>query len=870
MYFIRREVALKRRIARRLRSSRASVYLEYAIVLPLAVLMISTLIEFASLWDAKIMANHTAWTCARIATVEAGARTEYVESPQANRLRTAGMQKAVTLLMATCSMGSMHGSAQTYAKNWFETDIILPLKDLRSQLVRQFTAKLTDFIADSIRSAIGFDLMSKAVSKVITEFSKWIVDTFFKDLINTLAGKLTDLFKPMLENLSEFLQGDRKLRQLGYAASRMKDYPDIVTVSESYVADLIFGSKRTALSSANSRLDFPRCIDSSATSDGWFVTSDSSWPPNNQKQRMITVKIAWPFERAWLFPVLSQAKLPEKEAKSLEGVPTAVGQALFYPQPIIRNDNLRSSGATAYDPGGSDKMQDIAEMIRRKLNGIIQLAALSLRYQLGTEQVGPYKSGGDYSSTTYKGVGLGVAGDFEKSKLFKEDGLVFWMNRAPDHPDDQRTWPRKSSPPDYKRCWKELVETDDERVAFFRDGIFIHHPTPELHKLCFQVYHAKEWFFWGDGENRHLRLKHVNPKHYQLAFDGRFLKKEKKNGGKKSIPDIEEIIGVRKPYKEAFLCSSDWVDWPISPKEYEKAVEGVSAVVSYWEYANFCKRNKQDFGSNVRAMIGTWRSDRLSSCDVAERSVASDFTGERFVRIENEIHALLKDCLTELEKASGSGDKSDDEPEDIEGFFSLDGMDEEIMKDPKKAEEFVDKKVKEVTDKVCAALREVDRCEQALRDIDKTMLDDLDALADRRRKDLLRFAVATGQAIWDAGLKRDVALVRNALLANHPWVGDGPEAVTRELLAIRDRYNEALVNLYNAELALANALGCKSAKKRPPLVPNAPDLPLKPVDPAPNRPRPSSGESGTDNDWGGDSWTLDKDGWKQDNGKDDI
>ena len=94
---ISRERTLWNRIRRRFTSSRASVYLEYAIVMPLAILLISTLIEFAAFWDAKVMANHTAWTCARIASVEAGQKA-YDSGFEVNRLRTDGMKTATALL----------------------------------------------------------------------------------------------------------------------------------------------------------------------------------------------------------------------------------------------------------------------------------------------------------------------------------------------------------------------------------------------------------------------------------------------------------------------------------------------------------------------------------------------------------------------------------------------------------------------------------------------------------------------------------------------------------------------------------------------------------------------------------------------------
>ena len=55
--------------ARRLASPRGAVFSEFALVMPIVMLVCSALIEIVGYWDAQVMANHAAWTVGRIAMV---------------------------------------------------------------------------------------------------------------------------------------------------------------------------------------------------------------------------------------------------------------------------------------------------------------------------------------------------------------------------------------------------------------------------------------------------------------------------------------------------------------------------------------------------------------------------------------------------------------------------------------------------------------------------------------------------------------------------------------------------------------------------------------------------------------------------------
>ena len=57
------------RAKRRIASPRASVFTEFAIVMPVVAMICSAMIEIVGFWDAQVMANHVAWQVGRIVMV---------------------------------------------------------------------------------------------------------------------------------------------------------------------------------------------------------------------------------------------------------------------------------------------------------------------------------------------------------------------------------------------------------------------------------------------------------------------------------------------------------------------------------------------------------------------------------------------------------------------------------------------------------------------------------------------------------------------------------------------------------------------------------------------------------------------------------
>ncbi len=841
-----RERAFWGRVVRRLRSPRASVYLEYAVVLPLVVLAISALVEFAAFWDAKVMANHAAWTCARIASVEAGEQG-VPDSFEANRLKTKGMATATALLMSTCAMGSMHGSAKGFAKAWYETLVTKPLAGLKTSIADRLKTsplKASDgdgTVLDKISRMAQGDVLKSLMASAGALIVSGILDPIFDGI-----GKAVDgFFAPLLAKVEDALGGSRALRQVAYATGRMNEFSDIVTVTER--KDMAF-----AHGVSDRRLDFPRCLDNSATCDDWFVTSDSPWPPNGQEQRMIDVKIRWPFERAWLFPVLSSAK----GAKSLDGVPTAVGRALFYPQPTLCNDDLKSEGAEAFAPGNTNDVSAVTK-VKNRYVGFMKVAALYYHYQLGDEEVGPYDSESK-GSGSYKGVGLGISGSAQKGKIYKNDGLVFWMDRAPESTRSHKAWKSKTAPDDYSQSFKNITGTGDETCTFWHGVAFHAIKASALESFEYHAYRSKEWFCWGNGRTNRLRLKHTP------QLNSRFLSAVPLTG---LATGETRNVASSKELRQAFLVQLP-LGREVTRKEYEVGA-GLKA-----PYEAYVKLRDQDarFASSVSSLVAAWYrdEDERAACETLDRA------SERilFTDIPN-LHAstreLMQTCSQELDKAV-NGDASDGVGGEDDSFIDVGGGDEEIMKDPQKAAEIMETKLKDLKTKLFAAIAKVDACERDLRDFANGSAADgfeasLKTLIAKRSQDVVGFAQAIGEAIAESGGADSPDDVWNALHERHFLWGEagGPVETSQAFNDLAKRALGLFQAYHDAEVELAKLFNLKAAtatKRRT----TDPNTSLTAPDDDPKLPPASSDASGSDSDGAGDSWKHGSDaaGWTSD------
>ena len=843
-----RERSLWRRAVRRLKSSRASAYLEYAVVLPLVVLSISALIEFAAFWDAKIMANHAAWTCARIASVEAGEQGWPEDGKfEDDRLRTKGMTTATAMLMSTCAMGSMHGSSTDFVQSWYETLVTKPLAGLKQSVADKLKSnplKSSDG-GGSILGKVKGMAQGGALKTLMESAGSMIVSGILDPIFDAIASSVDGFFQPLLGKLENALDGNRALRQFAYAWSRVAEDDGIVTVRER--GDMAF-----AHGVSDRRLDFPRCLDGKAKCDDWFVLSDSPWPPNGQEQRMIDVTIRWPFERAWLFPVLSTAK----DAKVTSGRPTAVGRALFYPQPTIKNEHLKSEGAEAFASGNTNDVSAVTK-VKDKYVGFMKVAALYYHYLLGDEEIGPYDSESK-GSGSYKGIGTGISGSAEKGKIYKNDGLVFWMDRAPDDTRNHKAWKRKASPDDYNQCFRNVTGEKKETCYFWGAVAFASGKKSALKRFERHAYRNREWFCWGNGRTSHLRFSH------SPGLGSSYLS---------AIPFVDVAtketrnVASSKELRQAFLVALP-LGREVTKMEYE-AGAGVKA-----PYDAYVRMRDMDvrFASSVRAMVAAQYPDPdigdSRACGELDRS-AEKILFTEIPALHESTRALVKACSKELDKAV-NGDAADGVGGSEDSFVDVGGGDDEIMKDPKKAAEIIEKKMKVLREKTFDAIAKVNQCERNLRNFSSRSAASgfekrLEALMRKRGKDVVEFAQFTGQAIAESGGAGSPDAVWNALHDRHYFLGEenGPLVQSEAFRQLALDAKKLFQDYHDAQVELAKLFNLKAATT-PQKRADDPNPSLTGPDADPGLAPVPSGDSGSDNDGTGDSWSRGADGWTRD------
>ena len=537
------------RAVRRLSSTRAAAFLEFCMIAPILVMFCSGIFEFVQLWDAKIMANHAAWTVGRIASVQAGL------TDSATRLTvTDGMKFATAALMSTATMG-IGGNAVKASPGWLSEPLRSDINRLASGLQLsgadgQMTAVVNDFPKDYLVEIFG-PIVGKFLSMLFSSSVANIVNGSIEDVKTGLWQPILNTWHPAA-TMSAILgnckthnveNGDRQLRQMGVAqqlVNRTVDGQPVLSVTEGETGVFVL-SKDHSLS-GNTSVDFPRCLDGASLFDDWRVTQDSSWPPINSAQRMILVAVSWPFERAWLYPIFSRTKWSGKD-------PVAVGESIAYPQPKIRNVNLQSVGAEAYKRDPVPPIPKEFGDLREQYVNFLKTAAFAITYRLGHEFIGAHDADDLGGSHTHKGLGLMPVKPSQREKIERRfgnhrspwiwdvsekcdpimkssmarDGLCYWMDRAKLPPPAQNDpWNLKAKRDivwtawevrdghyaDYLWGWrsvailphwgtdydKDVLNGGSERWLFHclgaRQWIFI-----DINDYA--RVHANEWFHWG-------------------------------------------------------------------------------------------------------------------------------------------------------------------------------------------------------------------------------------------------------------------------------------------------------------------------------------------------------------------------------------
>ncbi len=112
--FRKNDAGTARLVCRRFASGRGTAFLEFALVLPLLLAVTTFIIEVCTYWDATVMANHTAFTLARIAKVNVVAGK--VAFPSALKIKNTSIMDSekftTTMLMMTATSGWFKGTKE--------------------------------------------------------------------------------------------------------------------------------------------------------------------------------------------------------------------------------------------------------------------------------------------------------------------------------------------------------------------------------------------------------------------------------------------------------------------------------------------------------------------------------------------------------------------------------------------------------------------------------------------------------------------------------------------------------------------------------------------------------------------------------------
>ncbi len=400
--------------SRRIVSSRASVFSEFALIAPIVVLVCSVLIEIVGYWDAQVMANHAAWTVGRIAMVRGSDGLEFSSNiskksktgiagssmPDPLKKALASLDTAIQganrfnnranistmFLMFTCGIGYYGGTPGKTISDGFTA--------LCDAGVKALTQGIPDWIAGSITNMPlpsfiggGESGIGGFVNKLVKELVDKLVSAALKPIAEGIQKLLQKAFDKILGKdgikIDKLFNGKsaaaRFARQMYGAGSRIARAKstigkEVVTVED---MDDLNGSFMFAKRSKLKRLVYPLVADKESKSDGFFVTGAHGWPANDNGLAMIHVEINWPYEYGWLFPVVSGGGKVSKP-------PVATGHSMVFPQPDISNENLYSEGATAFAPGSYTNNASVTALddLANEMKDYLKFVKYCMRYRI--------------------------------------------------------------------------------------------------------------------------------------------------------------------------------------------------------------------------------------------------------------------------------------------------------------------------------------------------------------------------------------------------------------------------------------------------------------------------------------------------------
>ena len=433
-WLTRNDGARMARAKKRLASPRGSVFSEFALIVPVVVLVCSALIEIAGFWDAQVMANHAAWTVGRIVMVRGSdglefsnniskkSKTGIAGSSLPDPLKKAlssldtaisGFNKfnnrgniATLFLMSTCGIGYYGASPGRTISDGFNALIDSGIKAITEgipQWIKDAVAgiKLPSFIDGPGSGIEGFvnDLVKVIVDKItevalkpFTEKIGELLKSAFESILGKDGIKIDNLFNGKSE-------AARFARQIYGAGSRIARAKSTIGKEVLEVTDMddLRGGFLFAKRSDLGRLVYPQVVDKEAKSDGYFVTGVHGWPANDDGLAMIHVEVNWPYEYGWLFPVVSGGN-------AISARPVATGHSMVFPQPNIANDNLYSEGATAFAPGAYTNNTAVSALddLAKEMKDYLKYVKFCMRFRICEDSISLKDEGSWIESWSWK------------------------------------------------------------------------------------------------------------------------------------------------------------------------------------------------------------------------------------------------------------------------------------------------------------------------------------------------------------------------------------------------------------------------------------------------------------------------------------
>lgn len=323
-------------------SERGSAYVEFAMITPVFLVMVTFLVEICKYYDACVMANHTAFTIGRIAkvhlqrdekeskTISKSLVVQNVKIKMPGGAESALLKKLVpgidksenvvtALLMSTCTFSSFKtGSSFTGIDSKMIKNAVATL--LRAgipEIPRVNQSGIAGFFSGPV------NLLVDRLNNKVSELIRWFVN----------SGPLGDAVDKLAQLVDKRVF---RIASMCYNASKIVQKGDVISITP-------FGKKLT--------LDYPWHVTSKSYTRKYFFglkkkQRDGLTQMGTSLSSSLLVSIDYPLGNSWIFPFFLSGSLEK---------PRAMGRALIFPEPICSKEHLKGTNMTRNDEQFKEK-----------------------------------------------------------------------------------------------------------------------------------------------------------------------------------------------------------------------------------------------------------------------------------------------------------------------------------------------------------------------------------------------------------------------------------------------------------------------------------------------------------------------------------